>query len=166
MTKGKQFLKELQAESKASRAMLALVPLDKKDWAPHAKSMKMGRLATHIAEIAGWTKETLLQDELDFEKSEYKPFTPENTEDLLKYFDEKMQVATDILDSISDEVFNGDWTMRQGEMIFFTQNKADVMRTWVLNHIVHHRAQLGTYLRQLDISLPSTYGPTADSQSM
>lgn len=161
MTLSPIFLAELQQEAIATRKILAAVPLDKGDWQPHEKSMKLLRLTTHVAELPSWVRITLLQDELDFAKEKFTPFVPESTEALLDYFDKNMADAVEVLTNCADEVFAGNWTMRSGEQIYFTQPKINVLRTWCFNHLVHHRAQLGVYLRLLNIPLPSSYGPTA-----
>lgn len=164
MTIAQQMLAELQQESIATRKILALVPIDQPDWQPHEKSMKLVPLARHVAEIYGWTKETVLHDELNFEGMDWTPKPVASTEELLALFDKGLEISKEILEKTTDEDLAKPWTMRQGEMIFFTLPKAQVMRTWVLNHIVHHRAQLGVYLRLLGIPVPGTYGPSADEQ--
>lgn len=164
MTHTQTFLAELKQEAIATRKLLAVVPLDKGDWKPHEKSMKLLNLAVHVAELPSWVKITLMQDELDFAKNEYKPFIPASTEELLAYFDKNLQEAEEVLSHFSDERFQENWTMRAGEQIYFTQAKGEVLRTWCYNHGIHHRAQLGVYLRLLDVTLPSTYGPTADAR--
>ena len=83
-------------------------------------------------------------------------------EELLALFDKCLAASTAILENTTDEEMAKPWTMRNGEIIYFTMPKAQVMRTWVLNHSVHHRAQLGVYLRMLDIPIPGSYGPSAD----
>ncbi len=156
------FLEELQEEAKATRALLALVPLDKGDYKLHEKSMKLMSLTTHVAEIPGCFHDIIQKEELDFAKMEYKPFIPLDTTDLLALFDKKYNEAIAILSNTADEKFDEQWTMRAGEQIFFTMPKGKVVRTWCLNHWYHHRAQLGLYLRMLNIPLPSVYGPTVD----
>ncbi len=160
------FIAELQQEAAATRKLLERVPMDKADWSPHAKSMKLGNLAHHVSELLGWTMVTLEQDELDFAKWEYKPVLPKTTEELVKNFDEQIKKATECLKKADDAKFMENWTMRHGENIFFTLPKAAVLRSFVFNHEVHHRAQLGVYLRLLDIPLPGMYGPTADETNM
>ena len=155
-------LAELQQEGITTRKMLALVPVDKKDWKPHEKSMALGNLSRHVAEIYGWPKETVQDDVLDFSKMDHKPIEITSNEQLLALFDKCMAKAKEILENTPDEEMAKPWTMRNGETIFFTIPKSQVMRTWVLNHSVHHRAQLGVYLRLLDIPIPNCYGPTAD----
>ena len=162
MTIANQMLAELQQEGTTTRKMLALVPFDKKDWKPHEKSMALGSLSRHVAEIYGWPKETVLDDELDFAKMDGKPVEINSNEELLALFDRCIAKAKEVLGKTPDEGMSKPWTMRQGEMIFFTMPKSQVMRTWVLNHSVHHRAQLGVYLRLLDIPIPGSYGPSAD----
>jgi len=160
------FLAELENEAKVTRTCLERVPADKFDWKPHEKSMAFGRLASHIAEMFGWTKETLTKDVLDFATMDYKPFEPASTEELLAFFDERIADAKSTLASTSDEQFMTDWTMRNGEQVYFTMPKVAVMRSFVMNHIVHHRGQLSVYLRLNDIPVPSIYGPSADEGSM
>jgi uncharacterized damage-inducible protein DinB len=157
---------EMEQEAKTTRACLERIPADKFDWKPHEKSMKFGQLASHIAEMFGWTPPSLQQPELDFSKMDYKPFEPKTTEDLLEFFDKNVAEAIDVLRNTGDEVFLEDWTMRNGEKVYFTMPKAVVMRSFVLNHIVHHRGQLSVYLRLNDIAVPAIYGPSADEGSM
>ena len=160
------FIAELQQEAAATRKLLERVPMDKADWTPHAKSMKLGNLAHHVSELLGWTMVTMDQDELDFAKWEYKPVIPATTEELVKNFDVQVEKATECLKNADDAKFMENWTMRQGDKIFFTLPKAAVLRSFVFNHEIHHRAQLGVYLRLLDIPLPSSYEPTADETNM
>lgn len=160
------FIAEMQQEAAATRKLLERVPMDKANWTPHPKSMKLGNLAHHVSELLGWTMVTLDQDELDFAKWEYKPVVPKTTEELVKNFDEKLENSIACLKKAEDAKFMENWTMRNGEQIFFTLPKAAVLRSFVFNHEIHHRAQLGVYLRMLDIPLPGMYGPTADEPNM
>lgn len=157
---------ELENEAKTARACLERIPADKFDWKPHEKSMTMGRLAVHVAEMFGWTEATLKQDELDFATGDWKPLEPASTDELVSFFDEQIAKAKDTLASTSDETFMTDWTMRNGEQVYFTMPKVAVMRTFVMNHIIHHRGQLSVYLRLNDIPVPSIYGPSADEGQM
>lgn len=164
MTKAQQFLAELKREAVATRNLLKAVPVEKADWQPHAKSMTLGRLATHVAEIPGWYDVTLNQDVLDFSgSSSFKGHVAKSNEELLDIFDKNMLRAEEILSAFPDERLQENWTMRAGEQVFFTLPKEEVVRTWCLNHWYHHRAQLGVFLRLLDIPLPGTYGPSADN---
>lgn len=160
------FLAELENEAKVARQCLERVPADKFDWTPHEKSMTFGRLAVHVAEMFGWTKMTLTSDVLDFAEADWKAFEPATNEELLAYFDEQIATAKEVLANTSDETFMTDWTMRNGEQVYFTMPKVAVMRTFVMNHIIHHRGQLSVYLRLNDIPVPSIYGPSADEGQM
>lgn len=160
------FLGELENEAKVTRQVLERVPADKFDWKPHEKSMTMGRLAVHVAEMFGWTKATLKSDVLDFSTMDYKPFEPKTCDELLAFYDDHIAKAKAILSETSDETFLTDWTMRNGETVYFTMPKVAVMRTFVMNHIIHHRGQLSVYLRLNDIPVPSIYGPSADEGQM
>src|SRR5436305_12770246 len=111
------FLAELENEAKVTRNCLERVPAEKFDWKPHEKSMTMGRLASHCAEMFGWTKETLKQDVLDFANADFKPFEPRSTEELLAFFDQHIATAKLILSETSDETFMTEWTMRNGEQV-------------------------------------------------
>ena len=159
-------LAELKEEAQVTRSILAVVPFDQLSYQPHPKSMTLQRLATHVAEINGWWKECLVNDELDFAKSEFKPKVFETNDDLLAFHDDLVHKAEQILNNTSDEEFQKMWTMRNGNIIYFSRPKYEVVRSWCMNHLFHHRAQLGVYLRMLDIPLPGVYGPTADSQDM
>jgi uncharacterized damage-inducible protein DinB len=162
MSLGKTLLAEVLQEAASTRKLLAVIPFEKADFKPHEKSMSLKRLAIHIAEISGWWKECLIQDELDFSAGDFKPKEINSTEELLAMHDDLVAKATVILNEVADEEFAKPWTMRNGEVIYFTMPKAAVVRTWCLNHLFHHRGQLTVYLRLLDVKLPGMYGPTAD----
>ncbi len=155
-------LAEFQQEAQGTRKLLALVPFDKADYKPHEKSMTLKSLAVHVAGIAGWWKECLVSDVLDFSVGDFKPKPIESTDELLAYFDGLMESSSKILSEINEDEFGKPWTMRNGEQIYFTMPKAAVTRTWCLNHWYHHRGQLTVYLRLLDVPLVGMYGPTAD----
>ncbi|MGB7070114.1 MAG: DinB family protein [Pyrinomonadaceae bacterium] len=157
---------EMEQEAATTRKCLERVPTDKFAWKPHEKSMAFGQLAVHVAEMFGWTPPTLQQSELDFAKIDYKPFEPATTDDLLEYFDKNVAEALDVLRNTSDETYLENWTMRNGETVYFTLPKIATMRSFVMNHIVHHRGQLSVYLRLNDIPVPSIYGPSADEGQM
>ncbi|HTH38160.1 MAG TPA: DinB family protein [Pyrinomonadaceae bacterium] len=157
---------EMEHEAQVTRTCLERVPAEKFDWKPHEKSMTFGRLAAHIAEMFAWTPSTLQHSELDFSKIDYKPFEPASTADLVEYLDKNVSEALDALRNASDEQFLDPWTMRNGETVYFTMPKITVMRSFVMNHIVHHRGQLSVYLRLNDIAVPAIYGPSADEGQM
>lgn len=157
---------EMQQEAQVTRTCLERIPAEKFDWKPHEKSMSFGALASHIAEMFGWTPPTMEKAELDFAQMDYKPFEPKTSDDLLEFFDKNVAEAIDTLKSSSDERFMETWTMKNGEKTYFTLPKIAVMRGFVLSHIIHHRGQLSVYLRLNDISVPSIYGPSADEGQM
>lgn len=165
-TLGSAFLAELEQEAKVAREVLSRVPADKFDWKPHEKSMSFGKLASHVAEMIGWTGPTLQHPELDFAKMDYKPFEPQTNEDLLEFFDKNLAEAAVVLKNMTDEGFMESWSLRNGENIYFTMPKVVAMRSFVMNHIIHHRGQLSVYLRLNDIAVPSIYGPSADEGTM
>ena len=114
----------------------------------------------------GSTPVPLTADELDFSKFDYKPKEYSDASQLVADLDANVAEAVEILSNVSNETMAGNWTMRNGEQIYFTMPKAAVMRTFVMNQIIHHRGQLSVYLPLLDIPLPSIYGPSADEQTM
>lgn len=157
---------EMEHEAATARKCLERIPAEKFSWKPHEKSMTMGALAVHVAEMFGWTPATLLHPELDFAKFDYKPYEPATTEDLLEFFDKNVAEAIEVLKSTAEETFAENWTMRNGETVYFTMPKVVTMRSFVMNHIIHHRGQLSVYLRLNDIPVPSIYGPSADEGQM
>jgi uncharacterized damage-inducible protein DinB len=166
MPLNESFIAELQNEAKNSRKMLERVPAEKFSWKPHEKSMTLGRLATHVAELTNWTGVIVQHDELDFAKMDYKPPVVETNEELVQLFDKNYEQGLKDLKNADDKTLMGTWTMKNGETIFFTMPKMAVLRSFVFNHIIHHRAQLGVYLRLLDVPVPQTMGPTADEPNM
>ncbi|HRI35118.1 MAG TPA: DinB family protein [Saprospiraceae bacterium] len=162
MNLNQTILAELKQEAASTRNLLALVPFEKSDFKPHEKSMSLGRLARHVAEISGWWKECLILDELDFSKGDFTPKTLNSTEELLDLHDRMVEQAEKILNETPESEFKKPWTMRNGEMIYFTMPKANVVRSWCMNHLYHHRGQLTVYLRLLNVPLPATYGTSAD----
>ncbi len=159
-------ISELQQEAASTRKMLERVPEKSFSWKPHEKSMSLGVLAHHIAELPEWVGASVNQDELDFAEQKYTPKEQTTTEALLKIFDENISNAVECLKNASDEKLLSSWTLRNGEKVYLTMPKAGVVRGFVLNHTVHHRGQLSVFLRLLDVPLPSIYGPTADEGNM
>jgi uncharacterized damage-inducible protein DinB len=157
-------LNELRLEGAVTRKYLALVPFDKADYRPAHKSETLGRLAIHVAEIIAWWKSALTDRELDF--IDFVPRDIKTTDELLSYFDELLLEAESTLSRASDADLNKNWSMRHGDVVYFTLPAAQVLRLFCMNHLVHHRAQLGVYLRMLDISVPASYGPSADDEDV
>lgn len=166
MASVKELIAEFKQETANTRKILERVPDGKNDWAPHEKSMKLARLATHVAEIPGWTYVTISTDVLDFAAGDYKPNVYETTAQRLQFFDEQVIQSLAILEKTTDEELEKDWTMKNGDIVYFTVPKKVALRTWVFSHQFHHRAQLGVYLRLLNIPVPGIYGPTADEQAL
>lgn len=157
-------LGELKHEGSSTRKMLERVPADKFDWSPHQKSMKLGRLAKHIAELNLWVERIMDSDEFDFAAATFNSNLPENSEAILKIFDERIAEATSVLEKVTDEDLNKIWTFRRGEQVMFQMPKKVALRSFAYNHIYHHRGQLSVYLRLLDIAIPGMYGPSADER--
>ncbi|HUR67558.1 MAG TPA: DinB family protein [Chitinophagaceae bacterium] len=152
---------EWEAEMKSTRRLLEAIPFDKADWKPHEKSMSLKRLATHVAEIPQWLTVTLQTSELDFAKG-YFQNKPETKEELMSLFESSATSSIEELKKATDEDLLNDWTLRMGDRIFFTRQKAKVIRGFAFSHLFHHRGQLTVYLRLLDVPVPGMYGPTAD----
>ncbi len=160
----KFFLKQLDDEAKTTRKMLSIVPDDKYDWQPHSKSMTIRRLATHIAELPTWIPMTLTTSELDFATSPYEPKVINNTAELMNYFEKCLGEGRSALEAANEEQLSDIWTLRNGKDIYSTDPKSEVLRM-VFSQIIHHRAQLGVYLRLLNVPIPGSYGPSADDMS-
>ena len=158
------FLKELQQEANTTRKMLAIVPDEKYQWKPHEKSMTIQQLATHIAELPGWVKMALETSELDFAVNGYTPLNISSTAGVLESFEKNVADGKASLEAAREEQLDEPWTMRNGETIYSTLPKGEVIRM-ALSQTIHHRAQLGVFLRLLDIPIPGSYGPSADDMS-
>jgi uncharacterized damage-inducible protein DinB len=155
------FLSELELEAATTRKMLACVPHDKYDWKPHPKSMTIRQLATHIAELPSWIGMTLTTDELDFAANPYVAEKVDSTAELLAYFERMLEDGRQHLKSGDESTIEKPWTLRNGATIYSTRSKHDVLRM-TFSQVIHHRAQLGVFLRLLDVKIPGSYGPSAD----
>lgn len=161
------FLGELDYEIQSTRKILERVPAEKMDWQPHPKSMTLRRLASHVAEVPMWAVKTLKDDEFDMAAPEAKSFIApkmDSGKEILAFFDKGLEKALAQLKETPDEDFRKPWSLKSGENVMFTMPKVAVMRTFIVNHMVHHRGQLSVYLRLLDVPVPSMYGPSADEQ--
>jgi uncharacterized damage-inducible protein DinB len=160
-------LPEFDQEMANTRKTLARVPAEKFSWKPHPKSFEMGSLAAHIANMAEWANLTLESDSFDYAPPGAAPYeTPKfkSTEDLVSAFDKSVAQARSALVAADDSKMLAPWSLMAGGKVVMTMPRAAVVRTFVMNHIIHHRAQLGVYLRLNDIPVPALYGPTADEQ--
>jgi uncharacterized damage-inducible protein DinB len=153
---------ELRQEAKTSRRVLERVPEESFGWKPHAKSMTLGRLAAHVAELPELIVPALTLDEFDFASGAFRPFEPKSAAELLEKFDRNIETAAGLLEKQPDDRMGDNWRLRSGEHVLFQMPRAAVVRFVGLNHVVHHRGQLSVYLRLLDVPLPSIYGPSAD----
>ncbi len=156
-------LTELDAEIKNTRETLSRVPeADKADFRPHPKSMPLGKLAPHVAQLAEFGITVLTTPELDFSKGSIKPLPFESADQLVKAFDAESAKLRKTLENTSDSAWNENWKLSfQGHDIF-NGSRFLAYREMFLNHLVHHRAQLGVYLRLNGKPVPATYGPSAD----
>jgi len=164
MTFTESFLAELNQEAKTTRKMLERVPADLFHWQPHTKSMTLKQLATHVAELPSWIKLVMNTKELDFAANPYEPVPISSEQDLLKYFEQSLAEGQEALSVTADGQLTERWIMRNGDTIYVDDLKRDFLRS-CFSQVVHHRAQLGVYLRLLDIPIPGSYGPSADDPS-
>ena len=157
-------LPEFDHEMATTRKLLERVPDDRLSWKPHAKSYSLGQLAQHVANIPYWGQLTLELSELDL--LAYPPLAePAGRAAILHLFEDRAAGTRKALLGKTDAELMAPWSLRRGDEKMFTMPKATVWRTFVMNHLVHHRGQLSVYLRQQDVPLPSMYGPSADEQS-
>ncbi|MDB5208748.1 MAG: DinB family protein [Flavisolibacter sp.] len=160
----KALLKEMEAEAVTTRKMLALIPADKLSWKPHEKSMNMQSLAVHIAELPSWVLMGLSTSELDFATMDYTPTVANNATELLALFETSFTSGYNALKAAKEEDLLPSWTMRSGEKVHAVMTKYEVIRH-SFSQTTHHRAQLGVYLRLLNIPIPGSYGPSADEMN-
>jgi uncharacterized damage-inducible protein DinB len=164
MTVLQLFIQEFDQEAITTRKMLERVPDDKFDWKPHPRSMDMKTLAVHIAELPTWLPMAINTDELDFAKAGYEPAPIASTKALLEYFESNLDKGREALRHADPERFDDQWLLRTGDQIHVTTTKIGMMRI-ALSQTIHHRAQLGVFLRLLDIPIPGSYGPSADEMN-
>jgi uncharacterized damage-inducible protein DinB len=162
MSISEMFLPEFDQEMANTRKLLELVPEDKLDYKPHEKSMTLGRLAGHVAEMAGWGTMTIGTEKLELTAGSTAPFAPKSRAELLATFDKGAAEARAAIAGASDEHLAVIWTLTYGGKTIFAMPRAAVLRSMVLSHIIHHRAQLGVYLRLNEVAIPGMYGPSAD----
>lgn len=153
--------KEFDSEAAITRKMLSRIPDGKYDWKPHEKSMSIRQLAAHLAEIPGWVTLTFNTNELDFGKGDYKPTVVNNIKELLEVFEQSVADGKRSLENAKEEDLWLMWTMRNGDQIYSTNTKYEVVRM-SFAQTIHHRAQMGVYLRLLNVPIPGSYGTSAD----
>lgn len=163
------FLPEYEQEMTTARKTLERIPEDKLSWKPHEKSMPLDRLAGHIAELAGWAVPAIEQDSLDFMPPGGPPFQPTiatSRKQVLEIFDKNVEASRQAIKGASDEHLMKNWSLLRGGQQLMALPRFAVLRSFCINHIIHHRAQLGVYLRLNNIPVPSVYGPSADEGRM
>jgi uncharacterized damage-inducible protein DinB len=165
MSLSEMLLPEFDQEMATTRKILERVPEGKSDWQPHGKSMTLGRLAGHVAELAGWGVNTMAQTELDFMPAGGQPYKPTiftSRAEALELFDKNVKASREAIAKASDADFKVMWSLKRAGQTLMSMPRYSVLRSMVLNHIIHHRAQLGVFLRLNDVAIPGSYGPSAD----
>ncbi|HYW06615.1 MAG TPA: DinB family protein [Longimicrobium sp.] len=163
-TPARLLFSDLETEFASTRRVLAQVPEAHADFRPHPKSTPLGQLAAHLAELPRLAELVMTSDELDWTNATYVPTPFTTTAEVLASFDAESARMRTAIDAMTWEDVDSPWVMRAGDKIFVEGRKGPLVRAFGLSHMAHHRAQLGVYLRLLDIPVPSVYGPTADEQ--
>ncbi len=158
-------LPEFDQEMKSTRKLLECVPDGKFDYKPHEKSMTLGRLAAHVAEMPNYVISTLNLESMNF-TGEEKPFAPATRQELLDAFDKTSVEARDLLSKATDEDLAKIWTLSFKGQQIFSMPRTAVLRNMCMNHLYHHRGQLGVYLRMNNVDFPGMYGPSASEMKM
>jgi uncharacterized damage-inducible protein DinB len=155
-------LPEFDEEMANTRKMLERIPDDKLQFTPHKKSWKLERMAGHTVDMISWIGHTMRVEVLEMEPGQYEPFEPKSSRELLERFDANVREARAVLETATDEALHKTWTMKwQGKQVM-QMPRYSVLRSVVFNHLIHHRAQVGMYLRMANIAIPGMYGPSAD----
>jgi len=158
----KAVLGEFQTEAATTKRVLERVPEDKLAWKPHTKSMTLGQLAWHVANIPGGISRLAQQDSFDVLKGSFVPPQPKSVQEILAAYEQAVRDAEQFLQGLTEERAAGTFHLMKGDRELFNQPRAGVVRTIMLNHWYHHRGQLSVYLRMLDVPLPVIYGRSAD----
>ncbi len=168
MTIGQAMLPEFETEMANTRKILERIPNDKLDWKIHDKSLTIGAVANHLADIPSWV-DIMQSDSLDVAPVDGEPYqspSETTTAAILELFDKNVGQALGILETVDDATLQGPWSLLQGGQTLMTMPRMAVIRIWVLNHSIHHRAHLCVYLRVNGIEVPGMYGPSADDPGM
>ncbi len=169
MSMSDALLPEFDQEMAKTRRSLERVPEGNFDWKPHAKSMSLGQLSVHLAMIPEWGSESLKGDSLDIAPPGAPPYQmpkAESRKQILEMFDQGVARTREALAKASDAELVKPWTLLAGGKMIFTLPRIGVLRTSIMNHMIHHRAQLGVYLRLNNVPVPAIYGPSADEAGM
>jgi uncharacterized damage-inducible protein DinB len=162
MSMAHAMLPEFDHEMANTRKTLERIPENKLEFKPDPKSMSLGRLAGHIAEMPGWGAMTMQTDSLDMVPGQFTPLTATSRQQLLAEFDKNIASARAALEAATDEALMKPWTLSVAGNAMFTMPRIGVIRTMVLSHVIHHRAQLTVYYRMNGVPVPALYGPSAD----
>ncbi len=160
MSRTLEFRTDLESEAATARKFLEAVPEDKFDWKPHEKSMTLGRLATHMAEIPAWVDFIASQDV--FAADDFRPAVAESRQALLDTLEKSLGAAAAALEKTDEAALGRTWQLTMGEKVVLEGVRLEMLKNMVLHHLIHHRGQLGVFLRLLGIPVPGAYGPTAD----
>jgi|APTNR8051073442_1049403.scaffolds.fasta_scaffold00489_5 uncharacterized damage-inducible protein DinB len=163
MTQGQTIAAELRGLQAATRTLLERTPTDKLTWKPHEKSMTLGRLAMHVAELPHWIVKSFELPEFDFIAAGFTPNVPTDHAQIMAMMADIWPKALAYLDKATDADLAQVWTMRRGDHVIWSMPRADLARLHI-KHMVHHRGQLSVYLRLLDVPIPELFGPTADTR--
>ncbi len=169
MPMNQYMLPEFDQEMANTRKVLERVPDDRLAFKPHPKSFDLKGLATHVAQIPGWGVETLTRDSIDIAPPGAPPYQPpqvSSRQELLDMFDTNVKSARAALEKVGDEALLQSWSLLSGGKPLFTMPRSAVLRGMIMNHLIHHRAQLIVYLRLNDVPVPGMYGPSADETQM
>lgn len=164
MTIAETLLPEFDREMGVTRRLLERVPDGQFAWKPHQRSMTLGRLAEHLAQLPGWITITIAEPGTDMAPAPPDHTPPETRAAVLQLFDQNVATARSTLNGRTDAELMAPWTLRSQGKEVFTMPKAVVLRSFVMNHLIHHRGQMSVYLRMHDVTLPSIYGPSGDEQ--
>jgi uncharacterized damage-inducible protein DinB len=156
---------DLGRELDVTRTVLERLPPEHYAWQPHAKSMTLGKLALHVADLPDWARVAIDRDELDAATAPRSPATLASREELLQRFDHNAAALRDAVARFDITQFDRPWSMRNGQKVMVTRPRSLVYRVWSINHMIHHRAQLCLYLRLLNVPVPTVYFNTADDPS-
>ena len=158
-----QLFPELDMELAVTRKILSIVPMERADWKPHPRSMSLGQLAVHVAQLPGFATEMASADVTPFDPAAWEPAPVRDATELLALFDAEATKLRAALGALDHARLNGNWKMTMGDQAILDGQRSTMIRHMGINHLVHHRAQLGVYLRLLDVKIPGSYGPSADS---
>jgi uncharacterized damage-inducible protein DinB len=151
-------------ELAATRRILERLPEEHMTWRPHVKSMTLGGLSTHLINLLNWQVAIFLYPEFDLSTVPLRRKPLERLEDMLEEFDANVVKLEKLVAESDENTLGEEWTLRNGDHIILRQPRAIALRSIGLSHMIHHRAQLGVYLRLLDIPVPGLYGPSADEE--